>query len=694
MWKTTILPYDAPRGSAMAHGLPRNHWFFAPLVVIDMPGRGSGFPASLQPPELVRRDSASGVPILAIGLILLLMIALLAVVHEREVDDERTAMIKSVLWAEQNLQLQLAADEEQLRQLAARLGREGWASDGFLTQAHHLVRTRVEFQRLLWLDSNGDLAMSLPPQEGGGERQPASKNAFAIARANGRAAYSAPIVTRTGAVSIQVHQPVFDDNSFRGMLVAVLSLPALLNDHVPWWFAERYRLEITDQSGTVLAEKSRVSAERTGRSHTIALDPPGHGLLLTATVYHAETNLARNFLAIAIFGLALAAIWSLWNLRRQVHRRAKAEQALRTEHAFRKAMEDSLPVGMRARDLSGRITYVNPAFCRMVGWSEDELVGTMPPAPYWAPEHMGRTLELHDAILSGRAPVEGFEIRFRRRDGVRFDALVYEAPLIDDEGRHTGWMGSVLDITDRKAAEELARQQQEALQHTSRLVMMGEMASALAHELNQPLAAIASYATGCLNRVNDGDIDSDQLSKVLAKLSWQAQRAGHIIRRVYGFVRKSEPKMAACEFAPILEDGVALVRPEAALRGARVDLKLAPDLPRVEADPVQIGQVIANLARNGMEAMSAVEKSARVLTVTADADEAAVLVAVRDAGAGVPAEVIEKLFEPFFTTKDEGMGMGLNICRTIIEHHRGRLWFESGADGGSVFKFTLPAVRP
>src|SRR5690606_4900690 len=140
---------------------------------------------------------------------------------------------------------------------------------------------------------------------------------------------------------------------------------------------------------------------------------------------------------------------------------------------------------------------------------------------------------------SGQAPAEGFEIRFRRRNGERFDALVYEAPLIDGEGRHTGWMGSVLDITDRKAGEEMARQQREALQHTARLAMMGEMASALAHELNQPLSAIASYATGCLNRVNEGEIDAGELSGVLAKLSWQAQRAGHIIRRVYGFVRKS-----------------------------------------------------------------------------------------------------------------------------------------------------------
>lgn len=660
------------------------------------PGQGSGPPALsiARLPWPRRRDAASTLSILAILLIVLLLAALLAVVHEREIEEERAALIKSTLWAEQNLHLQLSADEEQLRQLAERLGREGAASEGFLTQARHLIRTRVEFQRLLWLDTNGGLVLSLPPQEGGGERKPEARAAFDLARATGRAAYSAPVATRSGAVGFQVHQPVFDDESFRGVLVAVISLPELLNDHVPWWFAERYRLEVTDQSGTVLAAKSRVAADESGRSHTIALDPPGHGLTLTATVYRAETNLARNFLVAAILGLALAAIWSLWNMRRHSGRRARAEQALRAEHAFRKAMEDSLTVGMRARDLDGRITYVNPAFCRMVGWPAEELVGSMPPAPYWVPEEWERTLELHAAILSGRAPVDGFEIRFQRRDGQRFDALVYEAPLIDGEGRHTGWMGSVLDITDRKAAEDLARQQREALQHTSRLVVMGEMASAIAHELNQPLAAIASYATGCLNRVNDGDIDSDQLGKVLAKLSWQAQRAGHIIRRVYGFVRKNEPKIGRCELLPVLEDGAALMRPEAGSRGIRLELEVAGDLPPVEADPVQIGQVIANLARNGMEAMAATEKARRVLTIAARPDTGGVLVAVRDNGSGIPGEVAEQLFTPFFTTKAEGMGMGLNICRSIVEHHRGRLWFEPNPDGGSVFLFTLTAVRP
>lgn len=640
-----------------------------------------------------RRENAPGLSIAAILLITLLLGALLAVIHKSEVDEERRTLIKTALWAEQNLRLQLATDEERLQQLASEFAQVPASVTAFLVQARSMISNRPEIERLLLLDAAGRIALTIPPREGEPERSQTSQDTFLIARALGRQAYSGPLTTGVGPARIELHQPVFQGETFTGMVVAVISLQALLETHLPWWFAERYRVEVTDASGAVLTAKSRVPAEHGGSSHTIAFDPPGHGLLLVATLYQDETNLTRNFLVAAILALAIAAVGSLWSVRSQIGRRIRAEQELRAEHAFRKAMEDSLTVGMRARDLEGRITYVNPAFCRMVGWSQEELVGREPPMPYWAPEDIERTLELHAAVLAGNPPAEGFEIRLRRRDETRFDALIYEAPLIDADGRHTGWMGSVVDITERRRAEDLARQQRDTLQHTARLVVMGEMASAIAHELNQPLSAIASYATGCLNRLQDGEAERDQLIKVLGKLSHQAQRAGHIIRRVYAFVRKSEPKIGPCDLVAVLEDCGALMSPEANRRGIRLDLELPTALLDVEADTVQIGQVVANLARNGMEAMAATERSRRVLTITAQADEAGVTVTVRDNGTGIAPEVAEHLFEPFFTTKEEGMGMGLNICRSIIEHHRGRLWFEPNAGGGSAFLFSLPWLR-
>ena len=186
-------------------------------------------------------------------------------------------------------------------------------------------------------------------------------------------------------------------------------------------------------------------------------------------------------------------------------------------------MEDSLTVGMRARP-GRRITYVNPAFCEMTGFSAGELIGALPLSLLESGRISSGRRELHDKVLDGLAPAQ--DSNCASAAGETFDALVYEAPLIDADSRHTGWMGSVLDITERKRAEELNRQQEEKLQATSRLVTMGEMASTLAHELNQPLAAISSYNTGCLlNKLASGNFTPAELHGAMEKLGLQAQRA-------------------------------------------------------------------------------------------------------------------------------------------------------------------------
>ena len=388
--------------------------------------------------------------------------------------------------------------------------------------------------------------------------------------------------------------------------------------------------------------------------------------------------------------LAGIIVWSVWQLRRQLVRRVSAEQALRRESSFRKAMEDSLLTGLRARDLDGCITYVNPAFCKMVGYSPEELIGRLPPMPYWDPDHLERTQEVHDMILSGAAPPEGVELRLRRKNGERLDALIFEAPLIDAAGRHTGWMGSLLDITEQKRARELGRQQEERLQATSRLVTMGEMASTLAHELNQPLAAIASYNTGCLNRLEQAAIDRDELRDIHAKLGRQARRAGEIIRRVHDFVRRAEPKREALDFNTVIREAIGLIEADAHKRRMRIETDLAPRLPDIPADPVMIEQVIVNLVRNGMDAMHDNPPGRRTVRVATREEGGQLVVQVADSGRGIDADTARRLFEPFFTTKPEGMGMGLNICRSIAELHHGRLGFESNPDGGTIFILSFP----
>ncbi len=636
-------------------------------------------------------------PIVAMVAVVVLLGALLWFLHRTEDEEEQLSVIKDILWLEQNIHFHLTTDEEKLTQLAEELARGQPDYAAFDREAKAVMQNNPELERLTILDTDGHAVLSVPPSQAArptGADQP-WREGFVMARSLGRAAWTGPIYNPGRGWGVEVHVPIHQNQDFRGMLVGTVSVDALLTHHVPWWVAEKYRIEIVDGDGAVLGAKSQMALAAdpdpdSGSSHQVRLEPPGRGISMISTAYGRPGNLTRNMLAAAIVAMALLAVFSLWLVRRHVRRRLLAEQALREEHAFRKAMEDSLTVGMRARDLDGRVTYVNPAFCRMVGWTAEDLVGTAPPMPYWAPDALDSTMEMHQQVMAGNAPQDGFEIRFRRRCGDVFWALVYEAPLIDADGRQSGWMASVLDITERKQAEELARLQQENLQRTGRLVTMGEMASTLAHELNQPLSAIASYNTGCLNKLDRDDFDPAEVRAALGKLGRQAQRAGHIIRRVHDFVRKSEPRLGPCALNRVVEDSVGFIEFDARRRGVGVLTQFSPLAPVVLADRILMEQVVLNLIRNGLEAMGQSPSPGRLVVGVAVEDGRAV-VSVSDSGPGLPDDIAKALFDPFFTTKEEGMGMGLNICRTIIEFHHGRLWFDArGPDGGAVFWFSLP----
>jgi len=251
-------------------------------------------------------------------------------------------------------------------------------------------------------------------------------------------------------------------------------------------------------------------------------------------------------------------------------------------------------------------------------------------------------------------------------------------------------LGIATDITDRKKTAEITRRQEERIAHTARLITMGEMASTLAHELNQPLSAIANYCNGCIVRMQAG-AGMEELLPAMQKAATQAERAGKVIARIRAFVKKSEPRRRATPVADILEEALALIEIDARRRGIRLSAEIAPRLPDVHADQIMIEQVLLNLARNGLDAMKDTPEENRVLTVKARAGGAHfVEIAVIDRGHGIDEADLERLFQPFFTTRDEGMGMGLPICRSIIEFHDGRLSAEPGPEGGIIFTFTLP----
>lgn len=525
----------------------------------------------------------------------------------------------------------------------------------------------------------------------------------------------------------------------------------------------------------------------------------------------------------------------LYAVAHDVTQRRARQQALLAETSFRRAMEDSMATGMRALDMQGRITYVNPAFCRMLGYDEYELLGATPPFPYWPPEDLTELGNMLQALLAGETPTSGIEVHVRHRDGFDFDVRMYVSPLVDGFGVQSGWMTSMTDITAQKRArQELAaaqerfttvldeldaavsvcapleatteatttegaaalfanrfyrrlygggdaghrelsagspaagplldgagadddgvatevfsataarwfevrtrtiqwvdgrpvrmqvatditarvetqaraRQQEEKVQLTSRLIAMGEMASSLAHELNQPLTAIANYSMGTAARVRSSleaghQTDPAELLTMLQKTSAQAERAGKIIRRIREFVKRSEPRKRRCRIREIVDDAVGFAEIDTAKKRIAIRTRVPDDIEDIDADAILIEQVLLNLLKNAAEAMedNPMRAGSRREVVVDVRDVAAgvgtpggiagahVEFAVVDRGTGIAAELRDKLFEPFYSTKSEGMGMGLNICRSIVEFHHGRLWATANIHGGTTFRFTLP----
>jgi len=265
-------------------------------------------------------------------------------------------------------------------------------------------------------------------------------------------------------------------------------------------------------------------------------------------------------------------------------------------------------------------------------------------------------------------------------------------PIVEN-GVVTGATAFSKDITERKHAEEQARQHQAQLAHVLRLNTMGEMAAGFAHEINQPLGAIANYAQGCTRRLHGGSVDGAALLPVIEEIAQEALRAGEIIRRLRDLVRKEGPHQESVDLNALIRDSTRIIGPEAMQSGVHVELVLAPDLPRVTCDSIQIEQVLLNLLLNGIEAMQTSGSEERSLTIsTAAADAGRIEVAIRDSGGGVPDPPAD-VFKPFFSTKPNGLGMGLAISRSIIEAHGGHLCTARNADHGSTFRFTLPLER-
>ena len=612
------------------------------------------------------------------------------------VGDIRTALTRNV----QSLQALQYADR----------AATPWEQD-----AHTLLREHREWLRLELRDTDLRVLKSIDTpfrapvfnRFGRVANQPEVVQACGVARRQSGPGYGAstyvPQADGLGLEIMDLCLPVITDGQLTGYTIATYSLGEILVNMVGPQLTRSQEVSFTESDGTRLAMHGTA---RRGSRVFIAkqlIDLPGHTMVLRMDSWRGAPDVFPNVLTALVTAMAIALVTVLIMLARDMRRRQRVELDLADALAFRKAMEDSLVTGLRARDNEGRITYVNPAFCEMVGFEAKELIGRGIPAPYWPPEMVDEYGQRQALRLAGNAPPrEGVESVFMRKNGERFAVMIFEAPLINALGEQTGWMGAVLDISEQRRVEEVSRASQERLQATARLATVGEMASLLSHELNQPLAAISSYATGSMNLLQDAAVKDPQLAETLGsaiqRIGQQAERAGKVIKSVHDFVRRRDQAREAVKPRALLDDVMPLVILQARKLGVRVVVQCPTDLPAVLCDRTMVEQVLLNLSRNGMQAM-ADDTPHKVLTLSvrpaaSNATSRWLEFSVADVGQGIPDGVSEKLFTPFFTTKEEGMGLGLSLCRTVVEQHGGFLGHHPNTPRGTVFSFTLPQSSP
>jgi len=789
-------------------------------------------------------------PLLSVLLFLAAIVSAFWYLRNEEFEREQEAVRRDTEVAQQQIRLRLIENHEQLARVAREIVTGTLEHDGFLLQASVFTRDHPEITNLVWVDaarvrvasysgtsfppetgiSGVDTPASLPVEGSGG----APEDAFGRARDTRQTVYSTAFADSFGNPVFQAQIPLLDRAGFHGSLIAEYSVERLVRYFVPAEISRRHAVTVLDAANHALASTVvTVPGTKQARPSIVfelPVAPAQNGLVLRGQGYRTSIGLIGNTLFWMVLILSALTVWMLLGTWRHMRRRLQMQAALVSETNFRRAMENSMLTGMRAMDMEGRISYVNPAFCAMTGFSEADLIGERPPFPYWPTGRRDENTRLLEQELLGRSPTGGIEVKVMRKDGSEFDARMYVSPLIDPKGQQTGWMTSMTNITEakrirdqltasherfttvlegldtavsvlsvqqgellfanrsyrlwfgadagghallsggepgladaadgddavdvlgglptqeltaagsdsrevyvehlakwfdvrarylqwtdgrlaqmliatdvseRRSAEAVAAHQAEKAQVTSRLVTMGEMASSVAHELNQPLTAITNYCNGMVTRVENNAIDKGDLIAALQKTARQAERAGQIIRRIRAFVKRSEPQRQNSSAQAIVEDAVDLAGIELRRRNVAIQTYIAQRLPPLMVDPILIEQVVLNLLKNAAEAIDEARLPTprrrielRVVPRHTEDEGEVIEFTVTDKGPGLKDEVIARMYEAFFSTKVDGLGIGLSLCRTIIESHRGRIRATNLYNGdtavGCVFTFTLP----
>jgi PAS domain S-box-containing protein len=377
-----------------------------------------------------------------------------------------------------------------------------------------------------------------------------------------------------------------------------------------------------------------------------------------------------------------------------VTERKRAQDALEQERSFLRQVIDIVPNFIFAKDREGRFTLANQAVAEAYGTTADNLIGKTDRdfnSNFEEVEFFRRMdLEVMNTLQERFIPEE----RITDPRGKMRWLQTVKRPIVESDGSASQVLGASTDITQRKEAELELRRQRGELAHVARISIMGELAASLAHELNQPLTAILSNAQAALRFMQAKPPDLEEVREILKEIVEDNNRASEVIRRMRALVKKEEIEFLAVDLESVIDEVMTLIHSDAVLHNVQLSFKHSSELPRARGDRVQLQQVILNLLLNAFDAVKDCPAHDRQVVVRAKREGAGMLkVMVRDRGTGLIDGTLDKIFQPFYTTRRDGLGMGLAICRSIIEAHGGRLWAENNLDRGATFCFTVPVIE-
>lgn len=452
-------------------------------------------------------------------------------------------------------------------------------------------------------------------------------------------------------------------------------------------YGVEFRIVRADGGVRTIADRAEVECDEMGR-------PVGmHGTVQDITPYkevEGALRTARDELEKRVEERTAHLADLNRQLEREIIQRKRTEEILRAERDFSSAVLDTVGALVTVLDSEGRIIRFNRACEETTGYSLAEVRGKPVWEVFLLPDEVPAVRKVFQELRADQIPNK-YENHWLTRSGKR-RLISWSNTVLSARNRASPHViATGIDITDRRLAELHERQRMQELAHVSRLSTMGEMATEIAHELNQPLAAIASYSDTGLRILGKSEWREDELREILDEVGGQAHRAGEIIRRLRSFARKNDVQRLSLDINELVRDVAKLVEPEARWHDVDVLLDLGECLPEIVVDRVLIEQVVMNLLRNAIDAMiSADSHDRRVLVQTRVNGDGMLEVAVSDTGPGLSADGLQKVFEPFYTTKDSGMGLGLAISQSIIETHAGQLWATSEQGEGATFGFVLP----